>query len=69
MTRERFSGLLKKKGYSEDSIEIMWNSRSTDDLDEDAILKAAEGIAAFRKAITLKRKERKGGSDGKGGIC
>ena len=65
MSKERFTEILEKHGHSAADIDLMWDSRPTDDLDEKVIEEAARKVAAFRKAIMAK----KGGSNGKGGVC
>ncbi|TSA44139.1 hypothetical protein D4R49_00650 [bacterium] len=51
MTKERFSEILKEYRYTGIQIEALWNSRPTDDLDEEAVRKTAEHFAAKKDLI------------------
>lgn len=45
MTEKRFSEILKEYGFTDNQINLLWNSRPSDDLDEDKLRKTAELIA------------------------
>lgn len=52
MTRERFSEILKEYEFSDYHIEILWNTRPSDELDEQRLRKAAEYIAPIKDILT-----------------
>lgn len=42
MTKERFTEILKEYGYSEHQIELIWEERPADDLDEAKLHRTAK---------------------------
>lgn len=51
MTRERFSEILKECGFTDRQIELLWNSKPSDDLDEQKLRKTAAHIAPIKDTI------------------
>ena len=45
MTKERFAEILKEYDFSDKQIQLLWDSRPSDDLDENRLRKTAEHIA------------------------
>jgi hypothetical protein len=51
MTRERFSEILKEYGFTDQQIELLWNTRPSDDLDEQKLRKTAKHIAPIKDSL------------------
>lgn len=51
MTRERFAEILKEYGFTTNQIDLLWNSRPGDDLDEAKLRKTAEYIAPIKDTL------------------
>ncbi|KKT81296.1 MAG: hypothetical protein UW79_C0022G0011 [Candidatus Yanofskybacteria bacterium GW2011_GWA2_44_9] len=51
MTRERFAEILKEYDYSDQQIEILWNGRPTDELDEEDVRERAQRIAPIKDRL------------------
>jgi len=51
MTKERFTEILKEYGYGDRQIELLWNAKPTDDLDEEKLRKVAEHIAPIKDKL------------------
>lgn len=49
MTKKRFAEILKEYEYSDRQIEFLWESRPSDDLDEQQVREKAEHTAPFAK--------------------
>ena len=45
MTKERFAEILTEYGYTAGQIEALWNSRLSDDLDEERVRETAKFFA------------------------
>ncbi len=42
MTKERFTEILKEYNYSDAQIEILWEARPSDDINEESLRKVAK---------------------------
>ena len=51
MTRERFAEILKEYKFLDHQIELLWNGRPSDDLDEQKLRKTAEHIAPMKDRL------------------
>ena len=51
MTKENFSKILKEYDFSDNQIDIIWNTRPNDDLDEEILRKAAIDIAPIKDKL------------------
>lgn len=51
MTREKFAGILKEYGFSDQQIELLWNSKPSGDLDEQKLRKTAEHITPIKDTL------------------
>jgi hypothetical protein len=51
MTKERFAEILKESGFSDKQIQLLWDTRPSDDLDENQLRKTAEHIASQKDQL------------------
>ncbi len=51
MSRERFTEILKEYGFKEAQIKLLWDSRPSDDLDEQKLRKTAKHIAPIKDTV------------------
>ena len=51
MTKERFAEILKEYGFSDHQIDLLWNTKPPDDLDEQKLRKTAEHIAPMKDRL------------------
>lgn len=51
MSRKRFTEILKEYGFNDAQIELLWDSRLSDNLDEQKLRKAAEHIAPIKDTL------------------
>lgn len=51
MTKEKFAEILKEYGFSDQQIELLWNTRPSSDLDEQKLRKTAEHIAPIKDTL------------------
>ena len=52
MTKKRFSDILKEYDFNDEQIELLWNSRPHDDIDERKLRKTAKHMAPMKDALT-----------------
>lgn len=52
MNKEKFTEILKEYGFGDRQIELLWDSRPTDDLNESRLRYAAEHIAPIKDTLT-----------------
>lgn len=45
MSREKFTEILKEYAFNDRQIELLWNGRPSDDLDEQILRETAESIS------------------------
>lgn len=51
MSKDRFGEILRKYGYTEDEIDILWDSRPSGDLDEAQLRDTAKAIAPVKHKL------------------
>jgi len=51
MTKERFAEILKEYGLKDHQINLLWNTRLSDNLDEQKLRKTAEHIAPIKDIL------------------
>jgi len=51
MSKERFAEILKEYGYSDNQINLLWNARPDDNLDEDKLREAAKSLALTKDSL------------------
>ena len=51
MTRERFAEILEEYGYNDAQITFLWNTRPSDNLDEEKLRKTATEIAPRKNIL------------------
>ena len=51
MTRERFSEILEEYGFTDHQIEILWDSKPSDDLSESKLRETAEAIVPIKDQL------------------
>lgn len=51
MTKERFSEILKEYGFNDYQIDILWDSRPCDNLDEQELRMAAQQTAPIKDSF------------------
>ena len=51
MNKESFVEILKEYGFSDRQIELLWNSKPTEDLDEQKLRRTAEHIAPIKNTL------------------
>ena len=51
MTRERFTEILKEYKFTNQQIELLWNNKPSDDLDEQRLKETAEHIAPIKDTL------------------
>lgn len=48
MSKDRFAEILREYGYTKDEIDILWNSRPPEEIDEGRLREAAKDIAPIK---------------------
>ncbi len=51
MSKKRFAEILKEYDYSDEQIKLLWDTRPSDDLDEDALRRTAKRMAPTKDSL------------------
>jgi len=51
MSRERFFEILKEYGFTDQQIELLWNSRPSGEINEQRLRETAEHIAPIKDSL------------------